>query len=977
MCGICGFANEGNEALLKAMAASLAHRGPDEDGFFIDPGRVGLGVRRLRVIDPAGGAQPISGEDGSVRVVFNGEIYNFRELRAGLEKSGHVFRTRSDTEVLVHLYEEHGDAFPKLLRGMFAFALWDSKARKLLLGRDQFGIKPLYYALSGDRLYFASELKALRLVSGLCGELDPEALDLYFTRLCIPAPLTAYKGVLKLEPASVLSFSGGSVRVERYWRLEAEAGPERPDGYYAERIRELLSASVREQLVSDVPLGLLLSGGVDSASLLAFMTEHAGRGVKTFTAGFGDGAADFDETDRARAAAAHFGAEHFGIPVKPDLSETITELAGLFDEPFADSSAIAGYLVAKEARRRVTVALTGIGGDELFAGYPRHLGARLLPWYLKLPSTLRSAAGRAAALLPESRSPSNTAGRAKRFLSAGGGDFGSAYDSWLSYLGDGEKKDLYSASLLSALPRGGAVRGGLPLGPDGVFEYELGTYLPDDLLCLADRTSMANSLELRVPFLDTRLVEFMAGVPLAAKTRGFRLKHLLKKAMAGRLPPGALEGPKRGFQVPLARWQEKELKAFTAAALGRESVLRAGALSPEGVERTLSEHASGRRNLYDRIHAAAVFHLWFEHQRRHPAAAIGGAWNVRGSRRILLVNMAGLGDIIMMTPAVRAIKEAYPEAVLELLTIDRSADLAAGIPGIDRVRSVPIRYRAFGPVSAFKFVRELLRLRAERFDALVNFSLVSSFAGLLKARFINLMVKPGLSSCRALKGFGPAGDRTSFEDLVESKSEVALTAELLAPLGLKPRDLEIRYVPGAAEESRVRRDLAERGISGKPLIGLNPGAFRPSRRWPPEKWKALVRLLLERHPGAAVIVTGSPSERDLAEELMISDRVFSAAGIYSVRESAALYRMLDVFITNDTGPMHMAAAAGTRTVCVFGPGDHARFAPSVPEDRRRVVRNPSAGCAVPCYEFDCPVPACLESVSPEQVISAAEELLSK
>jgi asparagine synthase (glutamine-hydrolysing) len=973
MCGICGFSGPANETLLKGMAASLVHRGPDEDGFFSDGENVSLGMRRLKIIDLSTGSQPISNEDNTVTVVFNGEIYNFKELRADLQAKGHRFRTNTDTEVLVHLYEEHGETFPKLLRGMFAFALWDAKERKLMLARDQFGIKPLYYALHGNRLYFASELKALRLAAGVCGELDPLAVDYYFTYLYIPAPLTVYKGVKKLEPASTLVFHKGAVRLNRYWALETVPGKEEPEEYYLEGIRDLLSKSVKEQLVSDVPLGLLLSGGMDSAAILAFMAEHAGAGVKAFTASFGE--ESFNELPAARAAAKYFGAEHTEIPVKADIGAVIRELAGHFDEPFADSSALANYLVTKEARKHVTVALAGVGGDELFGGYPRHLGARLLPAYLKVPASLRGLAGRAAAFLPESRSSSNLPGRVKRFLSAGGSDFGGVYNSWISYLGAEEKKYFYSGSMQIPLAGGTAELPGLPGGPDDIFRFELGSYLPDDLLCLSDRASMANSLEMRVPFTDIRLAEFMAGAPLSLKTKGFKLKYLLKTAMAQKLPPEILDGPKRGFQVPLARWQEKELKAFTAQALSAGNISGAGVLSRAGVESLLAEHHSGRRNRYDLIYAASVFHLWHEQARHSPPAVITAPWNVQGRRKILLVNMAGLGDIIMMTPALRAIRAAYPDAAVELLTIDRSADLAAGLPGVDKVHSVPIRSRFASPVALFKFLRTLLALRAEKFDALVNFSLVSSWPGLLKARLINSLVKPGLYSGRALAGLGAVGKFTSFEEEIEEKSEVLLTAGLLSPLGVEPRDLEIKYEPGLEEKRKVSADLAARGLSGSPVIGLNPGAFRPSRRWPLDKWKALIGLILSDHPEALIIVTGSPSEKAMAEELKVSDRVFVAAGLYSVRENAALYALTEVFITNDTGPMHMAAAVGAKTVCIFGPGDHWRFAPSVPGSRTRMIRKDTPGCEVPCYRSNCPTPACLTSITPEEVLAAAEELL--
>lgn len=347
----------------------------------------------------------------------------------------------------------------------------------------------------------------------------------------------------------------------------------------------------------------------------------------------------------------------------------------------------------------------------------------------------------------------------------------------------------------------------------------------------------------------------------------------------------------------------------------------------------------------------------------------------RGRRKILLVNMAGLGDIIMMTPAVRAIRAAFPEASLELLTIDRSKELAAGIQGIDKIHSVPIRYRFAGPATVYKFIRTLLELRRENFSALVNFSLVSSFGGLLKARLINAVVKPGLSSCRVLRGLGAAGNFTAYEEFVEKQSETTLTARLLAPLGVEARDLYISYSPGPEEKKRVSLDLAARGVSGKPVIGLNPGAFRPSRRWPAEKWKSLIGLLLEKYPRALIVVTGSGAEKNIAEELTSSGRIFPAAGLYSIRENAALFGLMDVFISNDTGPMHIAAAVGVRTVCLFGPGDHWRFAPAVPVDQKRIVRRDIPECNIPCYKFNCRNPLCLEGITPEEVMAAVIDIL--
>lgn len=977
MCGICGFANYKNEPLLRAMAARLVHRGPDEDGFFIEGENVGLGMRRLKIIDLATGSQPIANEDGTVNVVFNGEIYNFKELRAGLEGKGHRFRTNSDTEVLVHLYEEHGEAFPKLLRGMFAFALWDSRKAALLLGRDQFGIKPLFYCKAGDRIFFASEIKSILLSSAVSDELDFQALDAYFTRLYIPSPLTAYKHIKKLEPAQTLLFRGGKAEIKTYWRLPGrEALSRRSEREYLEGIDDLLSKSVTEQLVSDVPLGLLLSGGMDSSTALYYMSRVSRAPVKTFTIGYGAKDASFNETAKARLLSDYFRSEHQETILDPDVRGIMEKLAEQFDEPFADASAIPTYLVTGEARKKVTVALTGVGGDEIFGGYPRHLGARLLPGYLSLPKVLRTGLGAGAGLLPESAASRNLPGRLKRFLLAGGGDFKSGYGAWLSYFTPEERRGLYAAGLSAAAGLAAYELPGRLEGPDDIFAYELRNYLSDDLLCLADRTSMANSLELRVPFLDVRLAEFMAGAPLSLKTCGFRLKYLLKKVMAGRLPPEIARGAKQGFQVPLARWYTADLKDFAAEILSSRALKNSGCLDPAAVASLLSEHESGRRNLSDQLYAVTMFELW-QAKRKAASAAKFSAAAVEVSRpdRILLVNMAGLGDIVMMTPMLRALRAAYPASRIELLTIDRSAGLAGRLPGLDAVHSVPLNYRLFGPAGLLAFVKTLLALRKKRFDMMFNLSLVSSVAGELKARFIRFLVRPGFSSGRSLLTSKGLYDFTARESFVEKKSEVALTARLLEPLGLTLGDRYISFPVGTEDRIFAGKELERLGLSAKTLIGFNPGAFRPSRRWPLENWKALARLLLEQDPDAVIIVNASSSETADYGELKISERVIVLDGGYDMGKLAAILERLDVFVTNDTGPMHLAAAVGARVVAIFGPGDVYRFAPSVPAERYRVVRKDIRGCGVPCYKFSCPDPVCLTSIKPDEVFIRTVELL--
>ncbi|HBW23922.1 MAG: asparagine synthase (glutamine-hydrolyzing) [Elusimicrobia bacterium GWA2_56_46] len=980
MCGICGFSNYKNEPLLRAMTARLIHRGPDEDGFFMSGGKVSLGMRRLKIIDLATGSQPIANEDGTVTVVFNGEIYNFKELRAELEAKGHRFRTSSDTEVLVHLYEEYGESFPVRLRGMFAFAIWDARTETLLLARDQFGIKPLFYAVAGEKLFFASEIKSLLLCAEIPDELDLTALDAYFTRLYIPSPLTAYKHIKKLEPARTLVFRGGAARIAAYWSLpEYGLSPAGSEREYLEGIDDLLGKSVSEQLVSDVPLGLLLSGGMDSSSALYYMSRAAKEPIKTFTVGYGAKDASFNETAKARILSAHFKTEHHETFLEPDPRAVMEKLAEQFDEPFADASAIPTYLVTAEARKKVTVALTGIGGDEMFGGYPRHLGARLLPAYLKLPGLVREGLWAGVSHIPESTGSKNLPGRFKRFISGGRGDFRAAYKSWLSYFTREERVKLYASGLAPGLGVPEYALPGRLESPDDIFAFEVRNYLSDDLLCLADRTSMANSLELRVPFLDVRLAELMAGAPLALKTRGFRLKYLLKKVMAGRLPAEISKGGKRGFQVPLARWYKEEMNDFAREVLGPAALKKSGYLSPVYVSALLKEHESGRWNLNDQIHAAMMFELWLQKRKTASGAGISGPSVVSAGsgKRILLLNMAGLGDIVMMTPLLRSLKAAYPASRISLLTIDRSADLASRLPGLDEVFSIPVHYRLPDPAGLWRLLKTLFALRNKNFDVLLNVKLVSSEAGAWKIRLINAFIRPGFSAGRCLYGGPDVYDATLREGVIEKKSQVELAAGLLKPLGIETVDFNIRLDVREEDAAFAGKELERLGLSGARLIGFNPGAFRPSRRWPLENWKALAGLLLAKYPDARVAVSGSREEAEAYAGLAAGGRVVILDGTYDMGKLAALFKKMDLFITNDTGPMHIAAAVGTKVAAIFGPGDADRFAPSVPEKQYRVIRKDAPGCERPCYKFNCPDPVCLTSITPAEVFEKAAELLDE
>ena len=900
MCGICGFANYRNEDLLKGMASRLAHRGPDEDGFFTDGEKVSLGMRRLKIIDLATGAQPISNEDGSVTVVFNGEIYNFRELRAELETKGHRFRTRTDTEVLVHLYEEYGAELAPRLRGMFAFAIWDSRRAALLLGRDQFGIKPLFYSLVGDKLYFASEMKALLLAADIGAGLDTEAVDAYFTNLYIPAPLTVYKAIRKLEPAQTLLFRGGRAEIKTYWRLpEFGASAAKTWEEYLEAADGLLASSVAEQLVSDVPLGLLLSGGVDSSSLLYYMSTSGAAPVKTFTVGYGRKDSSFNETAQARLISGHFRSDHSEHILEPDPRTIIEKLAATFDEPFADASAIPTFLVTAEARKKVTVALTGVGGDEFFGGYPRHLGARLMPAYLKLPRALREGFWSAARLLPESRSAKNVPGRLKRFFGGGRGNFRDAYDSWISYFGREERARLYAAAHAGAAGSAPKLQGRLG-SPDDIFAYELRNYLSDDLLCLADRVSMSNSLELRVPFLDVRLAELMASAPLALKTRGFTLKALLKKIMAGRLPPEILGGPKRGFQVPLARWYGEELKGFAREVLKESSLEKNGWLSPGYITGMLKEHESGRRNLSDQIHSVIMFELWLARNRKLAAGGVSfGVRHAAGPLNVLVCtdiiqedDAGGSGRVAWETAKRLAAMGHRPVVLTKGASGKKDLETSEGIE-IHRYRGSPFKLRAAVKTILARHGRiDVLELHHPytaflAMNALKGVPAVYNFHSPWAEEYSIRCRDLGMSFIRRFFG---AGVRNWVERRVLRSSEVILNASRFMASKLRlAHTLESRLLP----------------------LGVDPDKFRPAAD------TAALRKRLGLPAEALVVLT----VRNLVSRMGLENLVEAASAV--VREKPEVF-----FVIGGSGYLRRKLEAMIKS---SGLQDSVRLAGYIPE----------------------------------------------
>ncbi len=588
MCGIVGF-HGFERPLVRDALAQLVHRGPDDDGVYAD-GPICLGMRRLSIIDVAGSQQPIFNEDRSLAIVFNGEIYNYQELQRSLAAKGHSFRTHGDTEMIVHLYEEYGPACVHLLRGMFAFAIWNTRDGSLFLARDRLGIKPLYYHWDGRRLAFASEIKALRVVPGIGRALDPGAIDGYLAYRYVPGPRTMYQDILKLQPGHTLILRDGELNVARYWAPAlGNAYAELSRDEAAHEIYRLLDEAVRLHMIADVPLGVLLSSGIDSASLLGLMSQHSTRPVQAFTVGFNyahtqDGG-DYDETAQARAIAAHFGADYHEIHVTSSVVDLLPKLMWHFDQPVADPAALPTFQISEFARRSVTVALSGEGADELLGGYPRYYWATHAQRLQNiLPPVLSRALVGAAAGLPFARSPERQ--RQLRLLLEPQSPV-ARHVAWTRGAGAAQRAALLSVRSPEPLAYGRYIGAGTSV--HDLMRADLAVWLVDDVLTKADRMSMAASLELRVPFLDHRIVEFATALPEAFKQPFPRTKPLLRQAMRPLLPESVLGTRKRAFSVPIAEWLRGDLRAMAADQL----------LSPA--------HDHG---LFDR---AQIRHLWDEH----------------------------------------------------------------------------------------------------------------------------------------------------------------------------------------------------------------------------------------------------------------------------------------------------------------------------------------------------------------------------
>ncbi len=616
MCGIAGVVyrqreHGGGEAVLTTMCAAIAHRGPDDMGTLVEAGTA-IGMRRLSIIDLAGGHQPVFNETGRIAVVLNGEIYNFRELREELLAAGHTFRTHSDTEVIVHLYEEHGAACVSRLRGMFAFAVWNAERDELLLARDRFGIKPLYVAEDGTRIAFASELKALVAAGQTTRTLDSVSLDIFLQLGYIPAPRTPFADVIKLMPGETLLWSRHRPSVRhRYWTAPEEE--QEPVGDLSETIRTALDDSVRAHLVSDVPIAAFLSGGIDSSAVVSSMALQ-GYAVHAFTARYtGSGAEASDESQLATALANKYGASLTVVDIHPNVRDLMEPICIALDEPLADESAIPSWIISQEVARSYKVVMAGSGGDELFGGYRRHRAAMAGARYQRVPAPLRRAAAGVASMIREPESGALGVSRMKRFLRSSGGSADERYASYMVRITDDELREL----------RGPAARPGSFIAPIRAVPgadvpsalrrallVDYSVYLPDDVLAVSDRISSAHSLEMRVPFVDHLLVETLLPLPDGFRIRGGQQKWALRQAVAERLTPAHMTAPKRGFVGPMASWLRNELRGMLRDELSAARLERLGLFDAQVVQRWIREHQSRTHNREGILWALLSFSIW-------------------------------------------------------------------------------------------------------------------------------------------------------------------------------------------------------------------------------------------------------------------------------------------------------------------------------------------------------------------------------
>ncbi len=624
MCGIVGIVRSDarplDSEILARMCNAVRHRGPDGEGRYVN-GSTGLAMQRLAIIDLKAGQQPIHNEDSTAWIVFNGEIYNYRQLRQELQTLGHEFYTNSDTETIIHAYEQYGTDCPRYLRGMFAFAIWDERKRELFCARDRVGKKPLLYALTGGQLIFASEFSALLLHPDINREIAPEAIHHYLSFSYVPAPLTIYRAIRKLEPGHTLHFRhDGRLEIKRYWQPDFSKKLKIDEAEACERTIEILRDAVRIRLMSEVPLGAFLSGGIDSSTVVALMNEQASEPVKTFSIGFEE--QDFSELEHARRVAKHLGTDHHEFVVRPEALEMLPTLVEHYGEPFADSSAIPTYYVSRETRRFVTVALDGNGGDECFAGYKRHAAMRLSGIYQRMPNLIHEfLISKIVKKIPARiNKRQSLIINAQRFLRSASLRPVERYLQWMSVVDSCIKADLYTDEFHHEIMRCDPVDFLAPwytqhdgIGVvDATLLADTMTYLPNDLLTKVDIASMAVSLEVRSPFLDHHVIEFAASLPENLKLHRLTTKYLLKRALKSLVPTENLERRKMGFCMPIGHWLRGSMQRFMREELLGERVFRRGFFKRQMVEYMVEEHTSGNHDYSQQLWTLLMLELWFK-----------------------------------------------------------------------------------------------------------------------------------------------------------------------------------------------------------------------------------------------------------------------------------------------------------------------------------------------------------------------------
>ena len=618
MCGIVGLYYFDSSRTVqadevKAMADRIVHRGPDDEGFFVRR-NIGLGMRRLSIIDLAGGHQPISTPDGGKVIVFNGEVYNFRDHRPELERRGHQFSTRTDTEVVLHLYDEYGLDFLDHANGMFGLAIWDEPARRLVVARDRIGIKPLYYYRDEEKLVFASEIKAILALPSVRAELEPATLEVYLIYGFTPAPYTLFRGISKLPPGHRMRIEGRQVHIEPYWRLSYLPKATASETELRDELFELLKDAVRYQLVADVPLGAFLSSGIDSSGIVHLMRDLGAGQINTYTIGFGKGYAAYNEMDAAHRFAEDYGTNHHEILVEPEVADLFPRLIAMLDEPVADSSFLVTYLVSRLARETVKVILSGVGGDELFGGYRRYLNVQLGRYARVIPGWLRrNVLERVLQALPADRNSAlfNYVRLARAYVRTADLPLDRQYAAYTSVVSEEARRDLLTASgTVEDLHQKYFDECDSPEPLDRLMYFDLKTSLPEQLLMLTDKMAMAVSLEGRVPFLDHRVVEFAARLPVDLKLRGFKLRYLQKAVFRDRFPPYVFEQKKRGFGAPIGSWIRNELKDLTFDLLSESHLKEQGLFHYPTVQRMLDSHFHMREDHTDSLLALIAFQIW-------------------------------------------------------------------------------------------------------------------------------------------------------------------------------------------------------------------------------------------------------------------------------------------------------------------------------------------------------------------------------